>query len=236
MKERPILWAPDSVKALLNTRPDGTAIDPGKPYKTVTRRLMKIQPPTESTLTRLYDGHWLFERLGRPPEKRKTFPDYVREIPDLYEAGDRLWGREAWYGPAACNTKKPSEIPEGYPVWYQADTSVRPISEPGKPRPWIPDTEGSGASNQGCRGRYRHSRFMCKWMHRLLHEVVSVRPERLQELTEADAWAEGVAKPSPGQEQDPCVIYAGLWNKLHPDVPWSSNPWIWHIEIRGIER
>lgn len=86
--------------------------------------------------------------------------------------GDRLWVREPWWTARSLDNCKPSLISEGDTVIYQADWVHR--GQPDEP------------------GRYRHARFMCRWMSRLTLEVTEVRVQRLHNISDADAIAEGV--------------------------------------------
>jgi hypothetical protein len=68
---------------------------------------------------------------------------------------------------------------------------------------------------------------------RLLLEIISVRAERLQDITETDAIAEGVALIT-----DPVCArdeYAILWDQINGKGAWDRNPWVWVVEFRRLE-
>ncbi len=71
--------------------------------------------------------------------------------------------------------------------------------------------------------RWTSPLFMPRWASRLTLEIVSVRVERLQEITEADAHAEGF------EWYQFSVAWQEINGKKHP---WTSNPWVWVIEFR----
>ena len=120
--------------------------------------------------------------------------------------GDRLWVREAWT--QACHPPRP-----GAEVFYRADGEIAP--ELG---PWIP------------------SIHMFRWASRITLEIVSVRVERLRDISEADAMAEG-AEPyrlpvHPAREALRHVDgFSNLWESINGPGSWASNPWVWVVEF-----
>lgn len=134
--------------------------------------------------------------------------------------GDRLWVRETF---ALC-TKA------GGHVVYAA--------------------EGDGFGNCHTSGKWTPSLFMKREYSRITLEIVSVRVERLQDITEADAKAEGVspqidaiaaaqiAKGTPDpdrqlrEEWTPATMeYWALWKQINGPDSWKVNPWVWVIEF-----
>ncbi len=57
-------------------------------------------------------------------------------------------------------------------------------------------------------------------------EIVSVRPERLWEITEYDALKEGST----------ITGYPLLWDSINPKFPWARNHWVWRDEFKRVER
>ena len=86
-------------------------------------------------------------------------------------------------------------------------------------------------------GRYRHSRFMCKWMSRLWAPVLSVRPERLQEITPADVLREGIVidrdTAAPWMSDNDLLLgeFSDRWNAIYGPGAWEANPWCWRYEV-----
>lgn len=113
-------------------------------------------------------------------------PEYValpeNSLSPFGYAGDRLWVREAWRttGDGGRADDMPPRDLQPHRVWYEAD-GVAPADE--------------------CVGKYRPGMFMPHWASRLTLEVTGVRVERLQDVSEADAIAEGVESPDAEREE-----------------------------------
>ena len=84
-------------------------------------------------------------------------------------------------------------------------------------------------------GKLRPGMFMPRWASRITLEVVSVRVERLQAISEADAKAEGI---EPADEPNTMrwqhysphgVAYARLWDQINGAGSWDANPWVWAV-------
>ena len=84
---------------------------------------------------------------------------------------------------------------------------------------------------------WKPSIHMPRWASRILLEVVDVRVERVQEISEADAIAEG-AEPDPKQ-WDACFTdaFIRLWESINKSrgFGWNVNPWVWVVEFKMIE-
>ena len=101
-------------------------------------------------------------------------------------------------------------------------------------------------------GKWTPAIHMPRWASRLTLEVVSVRVERLNDISEEDAQAEGVAPffevyKGMGQEQTISTgeraadaphraSFACLWDEINGDrALWKSNPWVWVVEFKRAE-
>ena len=94
--------------------------------------------------------------------------------------------------------------------------------------------------------RWRPSIHMPKWAARIWLRVTDVRVERVQDITEEDARAEGV-KPVSLQAVsggDVCgaghvtarELFAGLWDQINGDrATWESNPHVWVVSFERVE-
>jgi hypothetical protein len=124
-----------------------------------------------------------------------------------FDVGDVLWVRETWHGMLDWDRAKPSEMPMQY-VRYAADDCISHSF--GKKRPAI---------------------FMPRWASRLTLTVTDVRVQRLQDVSEEDARAEGVpcdfyeAAKLNGSGSPWRLGFAYLWNSINGDGAFEANPW-----------
>lgn len=137
--------------------------------------------------------------------------------------GDRLWVREnGWERPA----RSARDLREGADTWL----------------PYYFDADEEDPAWFREHGfRRRPSIHMPRWACRLVLEVVGVRVEQLQQITEAGARAEGCrpATLGPGQIHwaDGVVgDFRALWESLNAKrASWYTNPWVWVISFRRLE-
>lgn len=129
--------------------------------------------------------------------------------------GDRLWVRETWADLSATGAR-----PE---VAYRASCDGDDMDV----------VVGDVIQRIGI-ARWRPSIFMPRWASRLTLEVTGVRVERLQDISEADARAEGV-ETFTGRPTDHRYAFGRLWDAINVErAPWSSNPWVWVVEFRRV--
>ena len=209
MTNRPIIFSAPMVKALIAGR------------KTMTRRLLKPQPVQNSAGLWVWPPNWVksIKRYGVAMQTDEAgfvqtlMDDPARRIG--YATGDRLYVREAVCFDAQWDHCPPKIFHEGDAIFYVADglTKTRAWGDPFTP------------------GRIRPSIHMPRWASRLTLTVTDVRVERLMELTEDDAIAEGI-NITDGLRAS--VMYASLWDELNAKrgFPWSNNPWIVALTFR----
>lgn len=142
--------------------------------------------------------------------------------------GDRLYVREHWRAAADYDGHSPAKSHKGKPVLpnfamiaYEADTP-------------LPDGVG----------KHRQGMHLPRWASRITLTVTDVRVERLQDISEADAVAEGIEfcpiekgglggwqcyAPEPkGQDEwmSPYHSYRTLWDRINGPGSWDANPWV----------
>ncbi|WP_431699896.1 hypothetical protein [Pseudomonas sp. BR20] len=227
-KERPILFSAPMIRAILEGR------------KTVTRRVVKgFQIPTEDTAIPTGDRHRWSAIGQRDPRYGfcvfgSTEAECAKEL-EVYapcpygKPGDRLWVRETWAADAQVDSIAPRDLSQGEPIQYPADGAFRQTGcamlTPGKSRPSI---------------------HMPRWASRILLEITEVRVERLLDLSEEQAKAEGVRLYTDHAElgdwwhvegietysADPRKSFELLWSSVGGD--WQSNPWVWVVEFKRV--
>lgn len=149
-------------------------------------------------------------RVLKPGECYNTnllLPDGpFRDANQPYAPGDRLWVREAW----RCNGWA-SDVAT---IFYRA-------SEGGGYTAMTEQFPVAGKKYIKPDGKWRPSIHMPRWASRLTLTVTEVRVQRLQEISEADAIAEGFPNGSPPSDQ-----FRWIWNNLHGKGAWDENPWV----------
>ncbi len=139
------------------------------------------------------------------------------------QPGDRLWVRETW---GVGSRPDPWGGYDG--IEYRADVHDTEVGDD------LPCHKVE-TPDDVCLGDYRAgwkpSIHMPRWACRLVLEITTARAERLQEISEADALAEGVDPEMP----DECVLaFQRLWESINGPANWDSNPWVWVIEFKVV--
>lgn len=244
VKERPILFSGEMVQAILSGR------------KSQTRRVVKPQPPNEWEYdTRgnvgfvlreqpacfqggkywQYGAHW-----GSHPRLDLPFPDCPYGVP-----GDTLYVRESFWAVDSPYFNCAHFLYED--EFEQYDKGTRDEYEAGQS--WAHRQGHDFWDTRACGLRYGHipSIHMPRWASRITLEITDVRVERLQEISEADAIAEGAERYSDAKKLDEIDRlyltedthrhgFAALWDSLNAKrgFSWESNPWVWRIEFKPL--
>jgi hypothetical protein len=131
------------------------------------------------------------------------------------QPGDRLWVREAWRTYRGNDKTLPRDLTTAHKIWFEAD----------------------GKAPNLAAGKLRPGMFMPRWASRITLEITGVRVERLQDISESDALAEGVKNSLhlPGGRFAK-ENYEHLWWTIHGDGSWEANPWVWVIEFKKADQ
>ncbi|CDH33775.1 hypothetical protein [Xenorhabdus bovienii] len=207
MKETPIIFNADMVRAILD----------GK--KTQTRRIFK--QAVGSSLSVDYEYPWatLSWLYGDGPGHEVYERTLKMQCP-YGKIGDQLWVREAFSDLARMRERFASAIGrsvETITTSFEGDIAYR--------------------ASLGSRADYLKwtpSIHMPRWASRITLEIIDIRVERLQDISEEDAIAEGV---SANEFSPACYAFGSLWQFIYGvDNPqsWQANPWVWVIEFRRV--
>jgi hypothetical protein len=227
VRERPILFSGPMVRAILDGR------------KTQTRRVVKL--PHQNPL-----GCWEATVLGGEDAGRTAAGEVIPSQGVIWhtrtgdciacpygQPSERIWVREAWQAWSEYDGTSPTSLPDEMlrRVNYLADGLV-----------WD--------------SRRRASNHMPRPASRLTLEIIDVRVQRLQSISAADCFAEGVraipwdqcAAFVPGTDIEATggsadaryrECFRRLWdsdslNAAHADG-WDASPWVWAITFRRVE-
>ena len=140
-------------------------------------------------------------------DARQSFNPIARdEIVCPYgQRGDRLWVREAFH---IC--------PHHEDYFYRADDENLPLK---------------------CKAhtKWKPSIHMPRRASRITLEITSIRVERLQDISDADALAEGVDQTNTSIRGYAAERFKRLWSSINGADSWHSNPWVWVIEFKKVE-
>ncbi len=223
VKECPILFSAPMVRAILNGA------------KTQTRRVVNPrhipnpQPDFDAALERDTSLAAAFCPYGQP--------------------GDRLWVKEKH---AFLDVTKSalSQFPlvgggVGPDVWNLCVEYSDGTQNP------TPSVEGDRPKQTRERGEigWRPSIHMPRWASRITLEITGVRVERLHDISEDDAKAEGATfhdgrgighsgwrHDYKDVHADARSSFARLWTDINGAGSWAANPWVWAIEFRRVEQ
>ena len=222
MKERPIIFSTDMVKAVLDGR------------KTQTRRVIKPQPIRSSRTAHIEDGLWEFHQSFR----LSAWKDDC-----LYgQVGDRLWVKETHYRWGFWRISGFTKTGRPHWIFEPLRVELRYFENP-------PDKVLTSKTSKTDWYK-RPSLFMPRWASRITLEITEVRVERLQEITDPKNWSdffkEGLPEHIPIQHHkngDSTDIaqaissFRQLWDSLNAKrgYGWEVNPWVWVISFKVIK-
>jgi hypothetical protein len=225
MKYRPILFSGEMVRAILEGR------------KTQTRRPVK-------------NGHVGRMMMG----DQKIWPYKIENscnVPMLCpygQPGDLLWVRETFalesnYGYGSdylppFNDSRPVKWEynedEGK-FWTQCYYRA---TDP-EPSLCCEEDDCKQCEENGEGPHWRPSIHMPRWASRITLEITNVRVERLREISEEDAEAEGSllggTNDQNGDERNYVEGFMNIWEEINGPGAWKKNPWVWVIEFKKYE-
>lgn len=170
--------------------------------KTMTRRIVKPQP--EHRENESVPNHYGTFFHGWNLDHSAVNPSDYWDYCPYGKPGDLLWVRESIVEDCSGSISF---------VGYKAG---------GQPCSIIPWTASKS---------YAPSIHMPKKASRLTLEITGVVCERLQDISEEDAQAEGIDVPHIGCSV-PSEKFAELWESINGDDSWDKNPWVWVVKFK----
>lgn len=219
MKERPILFSGEMVRAILAGR------------KTQTRRVVRPQP-TFGDVSGVF-GAWLFKTKGNEWLIYPNAKEAVLRLCPYGAPGARLWVRETFqpfFAEGVDCWGTDWKTGKGYAVRYVATDGIE---------------EYYDEANEKLTDACKPAIHMPRWASRITLEITGVRMQRLQDISDTDASAEGVTYDPDLQVYHvetavPCNsardAYACLWHKINGPGSWNANPWVWVVEFNAVKQ
>lgn len=224
-KERGMIFNAEMVRAILSGQ------------KTQTRRIVKYVT-ADNCMT-----------LTKPSKPRDGVYTHVMDAPKHGlcphgNVGDRIWVRETWQGPLV-DFERSDDLLRNPEKYEKPENCV--YAADGVPAPEFYDAD----DNLRC--CWRPSIHMPRWASRILLEITNVRVERLNDISEQDAIAEGIDTDWLAESQDnyDCIAdhnmtgrptakghFSYLWQSIYGDDKskcWEKNPWVWVIEFKRVQ-
>ncbi|WP_130835341.1 hypothetical protein [[Erwinia] mediterraneensis] len=220
MKERPILFSEQRVRALLIGQ------------QTQTRRIMKTQSfgPGQDH----HEGVHAFDVSANHLHgyKLMSMSDISYHCP-YGKPGDILWVRETWRGPM---------VPEDKVCAYERDPVAFRTPEFCQYRA---DSAGLDHNPEAEQFGWQTAIHMPRWASRINLEITAVRAQKIQDITDDEIMAEGVQTDThflnnfftmSMNAESPKEAYRKAWQKQYGATSWEVNPWVWVIEFRHVKR
>jgi len=182
----------------------------GSCVKTQTRRIIDLRVPGITKILPTFED-------GKPSNVWMAYDEHGESSVARCRygtAGDRLWVKETYCPLERCDWvgRKREEN-----VNYRADATP------------------AGESERKEMGyRWKSGMFMPRWASRIILDIVDVRPQKVQEITETDIRAEGCPDEF---YLHPFDWWIPLWDSINGKrgYGWAVNPWVWAIGFRRLE-
>jgi hypothetical protein len=211
--------------------------------KSQTRRPLRDQSPVDLGAFK-YGGHFsrrpVFDKVAKAVVGHRLASVHC----PYGQPGDQIWVRETFFAFGRWETryseKKKRDEWHFIDMTLECDRAYQFAAD----NPDLPLAKDRGLTPGWWK---RPAIFMPRAACRITLENASVRVERLQDISEDDAIAEGVDGPmcaaAVGRAPSrfnllPAAIhgYSHLWESLNGAGSWDANPWVWVVEFRRIEK
>lgn len=219
MKERPILFNPHEVINTLDGR------------QTQFRRVVKNRSNCPDFYAHRPDDPchpypYYFRRADAVWDSFKTIEELAAKYCPFGQVGDHLWVRES------------------FTYWEDDEFGGDYLEYRTGHRRSLGDWEHPHPIYDHCIGRFgkwTSPVAMPRWASRIILENTGVRIERLQDISEEDAIAEGIIELANrefslngGQFRANYAVgsFRQLWDSINKKHPWANNPWVWVVDFK----
>ncbi|WP_437871589.1 hypothetical protein ACSD7O_25055 [Methylorubrum extorquens] len=190
---------------------------------------------------------------GRKTQTRRVLRWQPDPVPDYHSGpfrnADGVWGQTIWE-PGNVEQFCPLRLPAvaGDRLWVKEEARRSPdvwaYTTDGTPVPWPGRGDLASRKRDIC-----NSMFLPRSCSRLTLEVTEVRVERLQDISEADAEAEGLWRGRARRHlwwvnatecrlcephRSHKAAFGDLWSRINGPASWDANPWVAAISFRVI--
>jgi hypothetical protein len=141
--------------------------------------------------------------------------------------GDLLWVRETW---------RAYELRCEDGIQFRVDMAVSHIPDSLDENAALEFCNALGVGDSPRKGMRKPSIHMPRWASRITLRIKSVRVQRVQDISEADAIAEGFPNPDGTNRDFPDRArywFKTNWQFIYKN--WDANPWVWAIEFERVE-
>ncbi len=196
-----------------------------KGLKTETRRIMNPQPQT-----RIVKGaeEWWTGFMGWFPKEEALQERFLKSHIPAYAPGEVIGLAEPWFADHSLDTYSGNQLVE----MGITHADIHYLADGPRPERF---------------GRFRQARFLPDAFVKTRIEIISTRAERLNEISEADAMAEGIKRVrhdglgldigyewsrEEGSEKTAVAAYRKLWESINGPGSWDSNPYVWSYTFK----
>lgn len=205
IRERPILFSGPMIRAILD----------GK--KTQTRRIVKSTRNNADgiAVVETCEGTWPYHLYGDLVTDENGC-DHIVKCP-YGMPGERLWVRETWLPLDRDHWIGSQRYAYAADITADGDEIRKEYLRLGRPYRWRPSIHMPRAAS------------------RITLEVTDIRVERLHEISEEDAIAEGCQCTGAPAALTNRGEFAKLWELINGEESWKSNPWVWVVSFKRME-
>ena len=221
MKERPVIFNGEMVRAILDGR------------KTQTRRAISDRHlHLIDVASQVGECYPLKSGIDHANSQ-----SYYREHCPFGQVGDRLWVRETW-GVVSHDFDENERIIDWVPDRPATAIHEMPFGNGYYSGHTIYAADGEFTwgddDGHGERSCWKPSIHMPRKACRILLEITAVRVERLNDISDGDAIRESCSAAA--MRSGDCVadVFARLWSSIYGAESWRANPWVWVIEFRRV--